>query len=72
MKDNFKIIIGSPIEYEELVAYVWIKEEQIALIQMEEGKDKMKIEFFDEPIKTDVYLDVFIKALEKAKQELLR
>lgn len=70
--DSFQIVIGSPIDYEELVAYIWINGEQIALLQMEEGKDKIKIEFFNEPIQTDISLDIFIKAIEKAKKELTK
>lgn len=70
MKNRFKIVIGSPIDYDELVAYIWIDDEEIALVQKEEGIDKMKIEFFEEKLKVDVYFDVFIEALIKAKEEL--
>lgn len=72
MENKFQIIIGSPIDYEELVAYIWINGEEVALIQKEEGIDKMKIEFFEEKIETEIYLDFFIKALQEAKGELLK
>ncbi len=72
MEKRFKIIIGSPIDYEELVAYIWIDNEEIALVQKEEGIDKMKIEFFEEKIKVDVYYDIFIEALTEAKNQLMK
>jgi hypothetical protein len=67
---NYEVIIGSPNEYEQLVAYIWIDNEQAAVVQKEEGIDKMKIEFFNEPIITQIYLNDFTKALEEAKIEL--
>ena len=67
-----KIIIGSPLDYEELVAYIWINDEEVALVQKEEGIDKMKIKFFDEKISTEIYLDVFIDALKQAKDALMK
>ncbi|MDR2008633.1 MAG: hypothetical protein LBQ34_06655 [Alphaproteobacteria bacterium] len=72
MQNKFQIIIGSPTDYEELVAYVWINGEEIALIQKEEGIDKMKVEFFGEKIKVELYLDIFIKALQEARNELMK
>lgn len=72
MENKFQIIIGSPTDYEELVAYIWINEEEVALVQREEGIDKMKIVFFEEKIQTELYLDVFLKALQEAKNELLK
>ncbi|MCU0470910.1 MAG: hypothetical protein MUF58_20180 [Arcicella sp.] len=72
MEKRFRIIIGSPIDYEELVAYIWIDNEEIALVQKEEGVDRMRVEFFEERIKTNLYLDVFIEALQAAKNELLK
>jgi len=38
-KRKYEIIIGSPIDYENIVAYIWMNDEQIALVQMEEGKE---------------------------------
>jgi hypothetical protein len=67
---NYEVIIGSPNEFEQLVAYIWIDNEQAAVVQKEEGIDKMKIEFFNEPIITQIYLNDFTKALEEAKIEL--
>ena len=68
---NYEVIIGSPNEFEQLVAYIWIDNEQAAVVQKEEGIDNILIEFYADPNKTKVGLDKFIKALEKAKAELL-
>lgn len=68
---NYKIIIGSPVDYEELTAEIVINEEYIAVINQDEGIDKIKIEFFGVPIKTQLYFDEFIEALQAAKKTLL-
>ncbi len=72
MEQKFKIIIGSPLDYENLVAYIWINNEEIALVQKEEGNDNLIIEFFEEKINTKIYFDIFIEALLCAKSELLK
>ena len=72
MEKHYQIIIGSPVDYEELVAYITIDDQYIALLNQDEGKDKMKIEFFDEPIIQPLYLNVFYEALQKAHEELLK
>jgi hypothetical protein len=72
MKNEYQIIIGSPVNYEELVAYIVINDQHVALINQDEGKDKLKIEFFDEPKIKEVYFNVFIEALQEAKNELLK
>lgn len=69
---NYRIVIGSPVDYEELTAYIVINGEYIALVQKEEGNDKMIVEFFEEPIKTKIYFDDFIEALQEAKTLLLK
>jgi hypothetical protein len=72
MEKRFQIIIGSPVNYEELVAYIWIDGEEVALVQKEEGVDRMKVEFFDEKINVNVYYNDFIEALKEAKNELMK
>jgi len=71
MKENYELTIGSPNEYNDLVVYIWVNDEQIAIVQQEEGKDKLRIDFFEEPISTKIYLDDFIEALNAAKKEIL-
>lgn len=75
MKNNIQIIIGSPLDYEELVAYIYIDEQCIALVSQDEGKDKLKIEFYFEGLSDSdkkVDYDAFIEALQKAKSALLQ
>jgi len=72
MKKDYQLVIGSPVDYEELVIYIRINGESVALVQKEEGSDKMKIEFFGEPIKNDIYFDIFMESLLEAKKELLK
>lgn len=72
MNGNYEITIGSPTDYNELVAYIWLNREQIAIVHKEEGPDKIIVEFFEEPIGSKIYIDSFIKALNLAKEELLR
>lgn len=68
---NYEIIIGSPVDYEKLVAYIVIDGKHVALINQDEGRDRMKIEFFDEPKLNEIYIDDFIEALEEARKSLL-
>lgn len=68
---RYQIIIGSPIDYEELVAYINVDGQDIALLNQDAGADKLKLEFFDEPKVREVDFAVFIEALQAAKKELL-
>ena len=72
MKKRFQIIIGSPLDYEELVAYIVIDGEHIALLNQDEGKDKIKIEFFDDPKIKKIDFNILIAALIEAEIELLK
>jgi len=72
MEKRFQIIIGSPLDYEELVAYIVIDGEHIALLDQDEGKDKIKIEFFDESKIKKIDFNVFVEALQEAKSELMK
>lgn len=68
---NFEIIIGSPVDYEELVAYIVIEGKHIALVNQDDGINKLKIEFFEEPKVAKVDFNIFIEALQAAKKALL-
>ncbi len=72
MEKRFQIIIGSPLDYEELVAYIVVDGEHIALLNQDEGKDRIKIEFFDEPKIKKVDFNIFVEALKEAKNELMK
>lgn len=71
MEKRFQIIIGSPLDYEELVAYIVVDGEHIALLNQDEGKDKIKIEFFEEPKIKRIDFNVFVEALKEAKDKLI-
>lgn len=72
MEKNYHIVIGSPLDYEELVAYININGQYVALLNQDEGKDKIKVEFFNEPTTKPLYLNVFYEALQEAHKELLK
>ena len=72
MKKRFQIVIGSPVDYEELVAYIVVDEQHIALLNQDDGKDKIKIEFFEEPRIKVLDLDIFMEALAEAKRALMK
>ena len=69
---KYELIIGSPVDYEELVVYIRINDQHVALVQKEEGVEKLKVEIFEEAVKADIYFDVLIEALQEAKKELLK
>jgi hypothetical protein len=68
--EKIRTEIGSPIDYKELVVFLRYDGEEIALVQKEEGIDKMKIEFYGVKDGTTIYLDTLIEGLLKAKEEL--
>lgn len=70
-KGDFKIVIGSPVDYEELVAYIVIDGLYVALISMDNGKDDLQVVFFDEPKINSLDYDTFLSALIEAKSSLL-
>lgn len=70
-KESYKIVIGSPVEYEELVAYIVINDDYVALLNIDKGIDNLKIEFFEEPRLKSVNYDLFLEALEKARSKLV-
>lgn len=69
---NIYLVEGSPIDYEELVVYVVVDKKYVALVQQDEGKNKMIIEILEDSIKTKIYLDDFIEAVQQAKELLLK
>jgi hypothetical protein len=72
MKSKIEIIIGSPIDYEELVAYVVIDDQHVCLLNQDAGKDKLKVEFFDEPKIKEIDYNTLIEALMMARETLLK
>ncbi|MGD9491910.1 MAG: hypothetical protein AB7V36_00995 [Bacteroidales bacterium] len=72
MKSTIQIIIGSPVNYKKLVAYIVIDGNHVALLSQEEGIENIKIEFFDEPKIKELDFEIFLEALKQAKVELLK
>lgn len=72
MNNRIEIIIGSPIDYDELVAFILIDGKHIALLNQDEGRDKLKLEFFDDSQVNEVSLDLFLEAISEAKRALLK
>jgi len=71
-KIMFRIIIGSPVDYEDVVAYVYLEGEYIAILDQEEGVDNIRVEFFKEGLdKVKKFnLDLLMEALLEAKRRL--
>ncbi len=67
---NYEIIIGSPVDYVELVAYIHINNLPVALLNQDHGHENIKIEFFDEPKVREVPYEDFLEALVEAKKRL--
>ena len=67
-----ELVVSSSVDYNELVVYLRHEEQYLALIQKEEGFDKMKIEFFE--LETEAKLDLkeFLSAIQEAQKELLK
>lgn len=68
--EKIQIVLGSPIDYEELVVYLRYNGEYFAMIQKEEGVDRMKVEFYETREGTTIYFDALIEGLQRAKEEL--
>jgi hypothetical protein len=69
---NYKIVIGSPVNYKELTAEIVINGEYIALIQKEEGEDKLVIEFYEKKIVSKIFVKDFMEALQEARSLLIK
>ncbi|GAB2793503.1 hypothetical protein HNQ93_003762 [Hymenobacter luteus] len=69
---SYHISIGSPVDYEELVAYVVIRGQHVALLNQDRGADDIRVEFLEESkIGSGVEFDTLIEALQAAKKILL-
>lgn len=68
-RDQLKIVIASDIDYENLVAEIYYKDEFIALLQQENGIDDIRVEFSHniQPLNVDWLQN----ALTEAKKKLI-
>lgn len=69
---TYNIVIGSPVDYEELTADIVIDNIYIARVQMENGRDDMVLEFFEDAALQKVRLNDFLGAIAEAKALLLK
>jgi hypothetical protein len=72
MSDRYKVIIGSPVNYDCLTADIIIDGRYICFLQQEEGPEKLIIEFYSNSEKVDICLDDFLEAIATAKNMLLK
>jgi hypothetical protein len=71
MNKRISIAIASPVDHEKLTAEIIIDDKYVVIINQEDGEDKLKIEFFDNPDVIEVGFDIFIEALYEAKMALV-
>lgn len=73
-KNQFKILISSDLQFEELCAEVYFEDAFVALITREEGVEKA-ILYIEQPKKTKDWvfnLHDFLSILKKARESLIR
>lgn len=68
-KNQLKILVASDVDYEELIAEIYCDDKFIALLQQEDGKENLKIEF--QPNLKPINFEWFQNALIEAKSTLL-
>ncbi len=68
-QEGYNIVVGDLPNYNEIMVEVWIRGKDVAMVQKEDGPDKIKVELFGEAI---VDYDLFLQALQAAKEELLK
>ncbi len=71
-KRPYQIVVGSPVDYEELTVDIVFDDGYAVLVQKEEGNDKMIVEFYGNERNYKIYFDEFIVALQEARSELMK
>ena len=72
METNFRIVISSDLEYEELCAEIYYGEQFVAILLQENGVENMEIEIHP-PSNNEVWMfrfSEFLAILEKAQSTL--
>jgi len=75
MDDKFKIRLCSDLDYEEMVADITYENRTIAMVTQEKGINNMEIEILitgNQVNDGKFPLDAFVKAVEDAKNNLIR
>ncbi len=72
MKNHFKIIISSDLDYEELCAEIYFNDQFVAMLMQEKGFENLELEIYpSENKKTWLFkFSEFEKILKKAKEKL--
>lgn len=70
-KSKYSIEIGSPPDYEELVAYIIIEGQEVLLINQDNGVDDLKIEILENKSIKRMELMEFQDAISKATKILI-
>ncbi len=70
-KNRILIVIGSPLDYEELVAYINIDSQEVAVLSQDDGVNNLKLEFYEDILSKKFDYNTFTYALLSAKKELL-
>ncbi|MCC3160545.1 hypothetical protein LJ737_25130 [Hymenobacter sp. 15J16-1T3B] len=68
MNRPYRIVIGSPVDYEELVAYIVINGVYVALLDQDQGE--LNVTLLSEV--KGLPFDVLVEALQEAKRQLLQ
>jgi hypothetical protein len=69
---KYHIEIGSPPDYEQLVAYIiFDNKHEIVLVSQDEGPDNLKIEFLEGSKLLKIDYGLLLDALQVAKQKLV-
>ena len=95
-RETYEVEIGSPPDYEELVAYIhtsekplkhvvykknklsdeqsvyYVYRDEVAILDKEEGPNKVRIKFSKYVLKNEMYVDDLLKVIKEAKEELLK
>jgi hypothetical protein len=72
MKENFEIVISSDIDYDDLCAEIYYKDQIVAMLSQENGVDNMIIDIYSSKNECWKFnLNDFDKIVLKAKKMLL-
>jgi len=75
MNKKIKVELSSNLDYEGMVTYISIGNQEIAIINYEKGTENIEIEFLplsSDQEKLEFPLDEFMTALKRAKEILLK
>lgn len=72
MENRFRIDISSDLDYEDLIADIYFKDQILAIVSQEEGFQNMRIQIYSSPNDEfwDFRFDEFEEIIQKAKKRL--